>query len=204
MKTVIGMIAAILLAGCSAGPTTRDALLTYDFGPIREDAAIAKSIRASVLMHGVVAPAWLDSPAVVYRLAYQDAARQYVYANSRWATQPGALIGQRLRGRLASASEGGVIVGADGARADFSLRVELEMFSQIFDAADRSRGVVVARASLVNTAKRTLVAQRSFTVEKPAASADAEGGVRALAMAGDELIDSIVAWTASAVAQDRK
>jgi cholesterol transport system auxiliary component len=204
MKTVLLMIVALLLAGCSAGPTTREALNTYDFGPVRADTAVAKTIRASVLLHGVSAPAWLDSPAVVYRLAYQDAARQYVYANSRWATQPGALIGQRLRGRLAAASEGGVIVGADGARADYSLRVDLEMFSQIFDAADRSRGVVVARASLVNTAKRTLVAQRSFTIEKPAASADAEGGVRALAAAGDELVDSIVAWTAAGIAQGAK
>jgi cholesterol transport system auxiliary component len=64
--------------------------------------------------------------------------------------------------------------------------------------------VVVARASLVNTAKRTLVAQRSFTIEKPAASADAEGGVRALAAAGDELVDSIVAWTAAGIAQGAK
>ncbi len=204
MKTLFWMIAALLLAGCSAGPTTREALLTYDFGPIREDASAAKTIKASVLMHGVSAPAWLDSPAVIYRLAYQDVSRQYVYANSRWATQPGALIGQRLRGRLAAASEGGMIVGADGARADYSLRVELEMFSQIFDAADRSRGVAVARASLVNTVKRTLVAQRTFTIEKPAASADAEGGVRALAAAGDELIDSIVAWTAVGIAQGVK
>ena len=52
--------------------------------------------------------------------------------------------------------------------------------------------------------KYPLVAQRSFTIEKPAASADAEGGVRALAAAGDELVDAIVAWTATGIAQGAK
>ena len=48
MKTVFWMIAALLLAGCSAGPTTREALNTYDFGPLRADAAAAKTIRAKI------------------------------------------------------------------------------------------------------------------------------------------------------------
>lgn len=204
MKIAAWIIAGILLAGCSAGPTTRDTPAAFDFGPQREDSGAAKSIRASVLLQGVAAPAWLDSPAVVYRLAYQDAARQQSYAHSRWATAPAALLTQRLRGRLAAVSEGGVIAAADGARADYALRVELEEFSQIFDAADRSRGVVVARASLVNSAKRVMIAQRSFTIERAATSADAEGGVRALAAAGSELVDAIVAWTAAGVAQERK
>ena len=93
---------------------------------------------------------------------------------------------------------GGVIGAGSGARADYTLQIELEEFSQVFDAAASSRGVVVARASLVSNAKRVLVAQRSFSIERAAASADAEGGVRALTAAGGELIDAIVAWTATA------
>jgi cholesterol transport system auxiliary component len=204
MKTAAWMLAAVLLAGCSAGPTTRDMPAAFDFGAMPADAGGAKTVRASVLLHGVAAPAWLDTPAVVYRLAYQDAARQQSYANSRWAAAPAALLGQRLRAKLSAASEGGVVGGGDGARADYALRVELEEFSQVFDAADRSRGVVVARASLVNTAKRSLIAQRSFTFERASASADAEGGVRALTAAGGELVDAIVAWTATGIGQDRR
>jgi cholesterol transport system auxiliary component len=97
-----------------------------------------------------------------------------------------------------------VVSAADGARTDYALRVELEEFDQVFDAADKSRGVVVARASLVSTSNRTLVAQKSFTFERAAASADADGGVRALAAAGGELVDAIVVWTAAAITQDRK
>jgi len=204
MKFASWIFAVLLLAGCSAGPTTRDTPVAYDFGPQRADAGSAKSVRASVLFGNVSSPAWLDTSAVVYRLAYQDASRQQAYANSRWANAPAALLTQRLRARLAAETEGGVVSPGDGARADYALRVELEEFSQMFDAADRSRGVVVARASLVNTAKRSLVAQRSFSIERAATSIDAEGGVRALVAAGLELSDAIVAWTASSVAQDRK
>ena len=60
-----------------------------------------------------------------------------------------------------------------------------------------------ARASLVNTTKRTLVAQRSFTFER-AAGSNADGGVRALAGAGGELADAVVAWAAAGVAQDKR
>ncbi len=198
MKFTLAFAALVLLAGCSAGPTSRDTPAAYDFGPQREQAGGAKTIRGSVLLPGVTAPAWLDTTGVVYRLAYQDVARPQVYAGSRWATAPAALLTQRLRSRLAAASEGGVIGAGSGARADYTLQIELEEFSQVFDAAASSRGVVVARASLVSNAKRVLVAQRSFAIERAAASADAEGGVRALTAAGGELIDAIVAWTATA------
>jgi cholesterol transport system auxiliary component len=204
MKAVLWFVALLLLVGCSAGPVSRETPATYDFGAQTEVAGALKSVHASVLLHSVVAPTWLDTPAIVYRLNYQDAARQQTYASSRWASAPAALLTQRLRARLAAASEGGVVSPSDGARADYALRVELEEFSQVFDAADRSRGVVVARASLVNLSKRTLVAQRSFTVERVSPSADAEGGARALAAAGGELADAIVAWTAAGITPVRR
>jgi len=38
------------------------------------------------------------------------------------------------------------------------------------------------------------VAQRSFMVQRPATSADAPGGVRALTLASDAVIAELVAW----------
>lgn len=194
---------AFLLAACALGPATKDTPATYDLGAPRSYPGEQK-IRASLLVPGIVAPAWLDTAAIVYRLNYHDAARQWGYANSRWAAAPGSLLAQRLRARLAAASEGGVVVSADGARADYALRIELDDFSQVFDSVNASRTVVVARASLVNIAKRTLVAQKSFTIERAAASANAEGAVRALAAAGDELIEAVTTWTAANLAQEKK
>ena len=198
------VLGALLLAGCALGPAQRDAPATYDLGAPRSYAATQPRIHASLLVHAVTAPAWLDTPAIVYRLNYQDAARQQAYANSRWAAAPAALLTQRLRGRLAADSDGGVMGVGDSARADYTLRVELEDFSQVFDAADASRAVAVARASLVSVAKRTLLAQKSFTVERAAASPDAGGGVRALASAGDEMIEAVATWTAASLAREIK
>lgn len=204
MKNTIAVLLALLLGACSLGPEKRDAAPAYDLGTPSAAAAGAPRIRASLLVHAVAAPSWLESYSIVYRLNYQDDARQLTYANSRWAAPPAALLTQRLRAQLAAASDGGILSVGDSARADYALRVELEDFSQVFDAADASRAVIVARASIVNVARRTLLAQKTFTVGKPAAGANAEGGVRALSAASGELIDAVVAWTAASLAQDRK
>ncbi len=203
MRALALTLVGVLLAACSLGPATKDVPATYDFGAPRNPPAGLK-IRASLLVQSIAAPAWLDTSAVVYRLNYQDAARQQIYAQSRWAAPPASLLAQRLRARLAAASVGGVVTIADNARADYALRIELDDFSQVFDSLNVSRAVVAARASLVDTAKRTLVAQKSFSIERAAATANAEGGVRALAAAGDELIEAVAAWTAASLAQDKK
>jgi len=204
MRKLSMVLGTLLLAACSLGPVQKDAPATYDLGAPRSEVVNQPRIRASLLVHAVAAPAWLDTTAIIYRLNYQDAARQQAYANSRWAAAPAALLTQRLRGRLAAASDGGVIVAGESARADYTLRVELEDFSQVFDAAEASRAVVMARASIVNVAKRTLLAQKSFSIARSAASANAEGGVRALAAAGDEMIEAVAVWAAASLAQEKK
>ena len=204
MRNAWAALFVMTLAACSLGPEKKDAAATYDLGAASVVAAGQPRIRASLLVHAVGAPGWLESNAIVYRLNYQDAARQLSYANSRWAAPAAAMLTQRLRAQLAAASDGGIVNVADGARADYALRVELEEFSQVFDTAQASRAVIVARASIVNVARRTLYAQKTFATEKPAASANAEGGVRALAGASSELVDAIVAWTATSLAQDKR
>ena len=203
MTRLLGLFVIALLAGCAAGPVSRDTPVAYDFGTPLKATAAAATIRATLLVYPVSAPAVLDTPAIAYRAAWQDAARRLTYTQSRWSAPPAELLDQRLRARLAAASEG-VIGAGSGARSDYALRVELDEFEQVFDSAEASRGVIVARASLVAGARRALVAQRSFTVARAAASADAAGGVKALAAAGDELAEAITAWTAAVVAQDRK
>src|SRR5471032_1215984 len=180
---IIVLLLALTLGACSLGPANRDAAATYDLGAFPVPAAGQPRIRASLLVHAVAAPSWLESYSIIYRLNYQDAARQLTYANSRWAAPAAALLTQRLRAQLAAASDGGILSIADSARADYALRIELEDFSQVFDTVAASRAVIVARASIVNVTRRTLHAQKTFTVEKPASGANAEGGVRALAIA---------------------
>ena len=132
---------------------------------------------------------------IYYRLAYRDPTRPQAYALSHWVMSPAALLGQRLRASIARASTAGVFVPADGVRAAYTLRLELEEFSQVFDAADRSRAVLRLRASLIG--QRNIVAQQGFNLEHAAATPNAEGGVRALIAASDAAGEKLVDWLAA-------
>jgi len=196
MRFPTGQIAAVALGiacgACGISPiSTQPEVIQYDFGPM--PAKAAPGLRQPVLIYDVSAPAWLDSPLIYYRLAYQDAARPLAYADSRWVGSPAELIGSRVRGRLAASGKGGVVHPADGTRASYALRVELDEFAQVFDAPGQSKAVVRLRATILG--KNALVAQKNFSVERPAGKADAEGGVRALIEASDEAVDQLVAWT---------
>jgi cholesterol transport system auxiliary component len=194
----------VLLAGCSIGPAPRDAVATYDFGPEQaRPAGNPARIPGTLLVPNATAPAWLDSTALVYRLAYQDASRHQTYAATRWAAPPPQLFTQRLVARLTADSEGGVVTAGDGVRADHALRVEVLDFTQVFDAADRSRASIRVRATLVDLQKRSVVAQRTFSAEPPAATANAEGGARALASGADAVVGEIIAWAATSLRRQK-
>jgi hypothetical protein len=78
------------------------------------------------------------------------------------------------------------------------LRLELEEFSQLFDAPDTSNGVLRLRATLSQrgASGEALLAQRSFIARQSASTADASGGVRALTAATDQVVKDIEAWLA--------
>ncbi len=194
-RRIAALILVLVGAGCSLAPPPGPAIANYDFGPAPEGRP-APGLRQALFVHDVSAPAWLDSPFIYYRLAYQDATRPQSYADSRWVSSPAELLTNRLRRQLV-ASGGGIIRPGDDARAKYALRVDLEEFIQVFDAPGKSRALVRLRASVMGN--RSLVAQRSFAVERPAKTPDAEGGVRALIGASDEAVDQLIGWTIGAL-----
>jgi len=194
-RRIAALTLALAGAGCSLAPAQGPALANYDFGPPPEGQP-TPVLRQALLVHDVSAPGWLGSPLIYYRLTYQDATRPQAYADSRWVSSPAELFTNRLRARLA-ASAGGIIRPGDDARAKYALRVDLEEFIQVFDAPGKSRALVRLRASLMGN--RSLIAQRGFSVERPAMTPDAEGGVRALIGASDEAVDQLIGWTLDAL-----
>lgn len=183
---------ALLLNACSLGPPAREPVVNYDLGPQRAHVPAVPGTRATLMVPAAVAPSWLDTQGIVYRLVYLDAARPQIYAQSRWVDSPAALFTQRVRSRFAAVVP--VVGSGDGARADFALQIEIEDFSQTFAAADRSQATIRVRVTLVNLASRTLHAQRTFSVDR-SAGPDAEGAARALAQAADTVIESLIEWT---------
>lgn len=194
MSRAVLLLSLALLAGCALGPQSRQGMASYDFGLPRTEKDASLRLHQDLVVAAVAAPAWMDNSGIHYRLAYQDATRPEAYSLSHWVMSPAALLGQRLRARLARASSAGVFMPSDGVRAAHTLRLELEEFSQVFDAPDKSRAVLRLRASLIR--QRGVVAQQGFNIEHAAATPNAEGGVRALITASDAASEQLIDWLA--------
>lgn len=195
-----GLAALALLTGCAMTPP---AAVVYDFGPGTMPLPAAPgTAHAAIAIGPIQAPAALSGTSVLYRLGYADAQQLQPYAQARWSMPPAQLIGQRLHAHLGqrhillAPNEHLPAGAADAVLPTLSLRLELEEFSQLFDAPGHSSGLLRLRASLSrrNSACDTLLGQRSFVLQQPAPSPDARGGVHALAAASDQAIDQIETW----------
>ncbi len=201
-----GMLAGLLamlvlgLTGCGVGPKPRESVAAYDFGLPAAARPVPVKGLAQVL---VTAPNWMDTTQLHYRLAYAggaggagnaavgmaNAARPAAYAQTRWVSTPSNLIEARLKERAVA---GGVLLGGPGP----ALRVELDEFSQVFDAEKTSRGVLRARASLATG--RDVTAQKAFLIQVQASTPDGPGGALALGEAANRLVDDVLAWAGGA------
>lgn len=186
------------LAGCAIQAPVSVVPQTYDFGPQAVHARTKPAIPGTLLITPVRSPAALDHGGIVYRLLYEDGARPRIYATNRWAADPAALLTDRLRSRFAAAAAEGVVAPGYSVRSDHTLRVELDDFSQHFQAPGQARVLVRARATLLSSQDRRLLAQRVFDVER-ASPGNAQGAVKALTEAADALIEELVTWAAENV-----
>jgi cholesterol transport system auxiliary component len=185
---------ACLLPGCSSLPSAPVRPAVYDFGPGALTAsATTNPALPPIVLQEVRAPPALDSAAVLYRLAYADPQQLRPYAQARWSMPPAQLVRQRLRESLSLKR---AVVDPGESSVPLTLRVELQEFSQLFDTAQASSGLVRLRATLIEVkgGADRLVAQQVFVVQRPAASPDAPGGVRALMAASEAAVEEIGAW----------
>lgn len=196
-------LAAAVLAGCGALPEKPTQQTMYDFGPAPAAAAPAPAAgeRPALVLPEVEAEGILETPALLYRLGYDDPNQVRPYAFARWSAPPPQLLRQRLRdvlagGRSVLDSAAASALVRRGAERPPVLRVQVEEFSQLFDSPTASRGMLRLRCTLLESSNggERLVAQRSFMVERPAPTADASGGVRALTAATDAAAQDIARW----------
>ena len=184
------LLCCALLPGCASIKKPQAEL--YDMG-LATAAANMPALPPMALAE-VNAPEWLDSPAIFYRLAYAKARQPRPYADSRWSMSPAQLFAQRLKSRMSQA--GGTLLSAsDGATGIPLLHLDADEISQVFDSPESSSGLVAMRLSVLNG--RRLLGQKSFVRRMPAPSADAAGGVEAIAAASDAVIADMLQWLAS-------
>lgn len=192
------------LAGCASFVDKPVRATLYDFGPGQVTAAPAQPLtRTPLVLADIDAAGALEGSAVLYRLAYADEHQLKPYSQARWSAPPPQLVRQRLREQLGrdrivlNPGEGAALARSAGLLPR-ALRIELEEFSHLFQSPTESVGVVRLRATLLeNTAGgEKLLAQRNVVVQRPAPTADAPGGVRALTAAVDAAAAEVVQWLA--------
>jgi cholesterol transport system auxiliary component len=205
MKRLLPIVlaGAALLAGCSSFVDKPERPSLFDMGPLPPLTAPVErpGPRFALMVPEIEAFGALDGSAVLYRLGYADDFRLRAYSQSRWSAPPPQLVRQRLRQQLGrerpvlNADEAAGLL-REGSQSLYVLRMELEEFAHVFDAPDRSRGVLRLRATLLlNTpGGERLMGQRSIAVQGVAPTQDASGGVRALTEATDAAAADIGAW----------
>jgi cholesterol transport system auxiliary component len=196
-RALLALASCVLASSCAFRQPTSDVPTLYDFGPAPSHARSNPAIPATLLVTPVRAPPWLDENGIVYRLLYEDVPRPQVYGMSRWSAPPAALMSDRIYSGFAAAAQGAVAPGFS-AQSDFTLRIELEDFSQHFTTPEESSASLKARASLLSSTDRRLIAQREFDFRRPAAP-NAVGAVKSLTAAVDAFTNELVQWTAENV-----
>jgi cholesterol transport system auxiliary component len=188
------------LTGCAL-PDKAARPMSYDFGPgpLTKPPSDRRAPLPPLVLAEVQAGPALSSTAMLYRLLYADAQQLQPYALARWSMPPAELLRQRLADTLGQRRA--LLGPGDGASTSTgktTLRLTLEEFSQLFDSPQQSRGLLRLRATLSQTGPggEQLLAQRSVIVQRPAPSADAAGGARALSAATDAAAEELVAWLA--------
>ena len=200
----LGLGLALLLAGCGALPDKPARATLYDFGPGLAVSATANppaTALPTLALAEIESNTRLDGTQILYRLGYADANELRPYGQSRWSLPPAQLLRQRLRDALTERrtvlgpEESATIARTEG-RVPDTLRISLDEFSHYFESAGSSVGLVRLRATLIRgtTAGDRVLGQRTFTVRRPAPSADAPGGVKALAAATDAAVADVVQW----------
>ncbi len=196
--SVLRVSTVLVLSACALPDKPRPST-SYDFGPgaaLATPANTAQNLPALVLLE-VEFSAALDGTALLYRLAYADAQALHPYAQARWSMPPAQLLRQQARTQLA-ATRPILATGESlaGAAAPWQVRLELEEFSQVFETPTASSGLVRLRASVSQPSPQgdRLIGQRWITAQRPAPSADAPGGVRALSAATQAAVGELGAW----------
>ncbi len=202
-KTAFLALVLLLSSACTLIPKPGIPVTTYDFNSQPHTATHQlgqagqpggkTSKKISILLKPVAAPLWLDTQAIHYRLAYHNRSQAHAYAQSRWSSPPAFLLTQQINEKIAAQSDYLVIKDSSIAVAEYTLHIELEAFSQIFDTQDDSHVIMRFRASLINNAHR-IIAQKTFSAIEPALTANAAGAVNAFSIAGNRLTIDLIHW----------
>ncbi|MGA9853781.1 MAG: ABC-type transport auxiliary lipoprotein family protein [Gammaproteobacteria bacterium] len=194
MKPIVGLpaiyVTVCLIAGCSLWPNQPPLAQVHDFGLLP---AADHNEGLNVRVDAVMAPTWLSSDAIHYRLLYNDATALRQYADHRWAAPPSDLLAARL-GYLLPPQP----VGDGGMHKVYLLSANLLEFEQDFSGARDAYVRLVLEISLRRAGDGLIIAQHRFVMTQPA-TPDVQGAINGLAQLANEAAAAAVAWAQTQV-----
>ncbi|HLF95635.1 MAG TPA: hypothetical protein VI457_00685 [Methylococcaceae bacterium] len=176
-KLLIAAALSLLGGACSLGRPEVSPPVAHDFGP---EPATLQGDAVTWSVASVDAPAWLQDDRIRYRLLYADPSQVRFYSRDLWAAPPPHLLSQRLD-----------VAGGGG---NFRLRVDVQVFEQVFDAPDRARALLNLNVTAYRPGAALPVAERRFRFDEATPGADAPGAVTAFTRLTDQAIEEIRAW----------
>lgn len=192
MRTLGLVLSALILgAGCQTidrqSVTTKTTeVVNYDFGRLPGPWEFSGFPLSGVDVKTVP---WLDTPAMQYRLEFDDSWRRRFYPNSQWAASPGALLERFLTRRI-------VFRQKDPKGEGCHLRILLHELEQTYEKPNDSHVTLEALAMLQPKQDGAILAKRAFYIQKAAPSQDARGTVAATREAVQSLSSNIDEWLA--------
>lgn len=190
-RTTLGVAALSLgLGACTTLLAPAQHLSVFDLGiPVSmADNDTSASPRVMPASIEVRVPSWLASAAMQYQLDYQVPPDRRWYTESRWAAQPSELLQRYLQQAMGYGRTH---------QSACRLRIEVEEYTQIFSAADESKAHLRGTLLLLAQREDRVVERRSFVVESPAPSPNAQGGVLAHRAVAQQFSAEIGEWLQS-------
>jgi len=126
----------------------------------------------------------------------EDGIKKFAYASSGWAEPPQQFLHKKVMQMVAQTKVFGFVqLPNSKVESDFILETRINDFTQYFEANDtKSYAVVSLSFTLVNSKKHTIVASKTFSSKVDVTSLDAEGGVKALSVALQEVLQQASAY----------
>ena len=183
MRYFILLLLIISQVACVGPGKAKPSLAVYDFGLASETSPEQRLI-AKTDVEEITAADSLNTQQMRYRLSYENAARVYFYAESRWVAAPAELLSSKLNSLLQ----------VDVQPRNCSLKLKLEVFDHVFMTPTSSEGVVYIGVVLADKKTRKVLASNLISESVAASTQNATGGAKALAQAGELALIKAISW----------
>ena len=194
IKVAGAAVGALALAGCAL-LSSPDPVQSYRFGgPAAASAAAeGQSNLRQVSLRRVQFPEAVEGDKILGVTGTETA---YI-AGARWVSPAADLYMESLENAFAAQATRVRLIGPrELTRGERSLDVDMRAFEARYEAPGAVPTVVVtARARLLMLPDRSVAAERTFTVQQPAAANRVSAIVEAFDVASRDLNTQIVAWT---------